>query len=243
MTYSIPNLTNASPVLIDSVTGALTLKQSLDYEVKGIYSFPVTVSASDGSLAVTKDFTVSLQNLNDNLPLLDLNLTGQTFVHYEFSGPITNVVGSDADKDVLAYMIEGGADQQFFTINQVSGELSFKSPYSFDTNNSEDGDDIYEVGIKAFDGSKYSPLYLIKVDLRPIDQTPPRIYDVDGIAKPNNVTFTPSVYENSMFIYDLSSRCGAFQPPRVGNNSRWQACVCGNFLHHYFTGGRRTQVE
>ena len=203
LTYSIPNLTNSSPVLIDSETGALSLKQSLDYEVKGIYSFPVTVSATDGSLAVTKDFTVSLRNLNDNLPLLDLNLTGQTFVHYEFSGPITNVVGSDADKDVLAYMIEGGADQQFFTINQVSGELSFKSPYSFDTNNSEDGDDMYEVGIKAFDGSKYSPLYLITVDLKPIDQTPPRIYDVDGIAKPNNVTFTPSVYENSMFIYNL----------------------------------------
>ena len=94
-------------------------------------------------------------------------------------------------------------DRQFFTINQVSGELSFKDPYSFDSNNSLDGDDLYQVGIRGFDGSRYSPLYLIEVDLRPIDKTPPRITDEDGIAKPDNVTFTPRVNENDSFVYKL----------------------------------------
>ena len=205
LTYSIPNLTNTSPVLIDSLTGALTLKESLDYEVKGSHSFDVNVSATDDhNFTATQVFKVSLSNINDNLPLIDLNLTGQVFVHYEFSGPVLQVSGSDADKDAVQFLIGGGADQSFFSINPLSGKLSFKEPYSFDLNNSKNGDDLYEVGIKAYDGSRYSPLYLINVDLRPIDQTPPRIVDEDGIAKPNNITFTPSVLENETFVYQLN---------------------------------------
>ena len=203
ITYSLLNA-GSSPAKIDSTTGDLSLKQSFDYEIKGIYSFTITVNATDDdNLTTTQDFTVSLNNLNDNIPILDLNLTGAKFIHYEFSGPVTKVSGSDADKDIISYQIGGGLDRQFFTINQVSGELSFRDPYSFDSNNSLDGDDLYQVGIRGFDGSRYSPLYLIEVDLRPIDKTPPRITDEDGIAKPDNVTFTPRVNENDSFVYKL----------------------------------------
>ena len=211
VSYSIANPSNDSIFLIDPDTGVLRFKKPYDYEQTGSFDFlnddkkDVVILASDGNRTTSKSFIVKLNNTNDNLPLLDLNLSGETHIFYESStDPILQVRGNDADNlGQLTYYVKGGADQQFFTINPVSGELSFKSPYSYDTNDSEDGDDIYTLELKVFDGEKYSPAYKLDIDLRNIDKSAPEIVDQDGVRSKTNVTFLINIKENTTFVHKL----------------------------------------
>ena len=164
ITYSLVNATNDSTgVLLDPDTGALRLKKSYDFEDPdslSLFPYEVEISASDGDRFSSKTFKIDLVNINDNLPLLDLNLSGETHVYYEFSGTILQIKGNDSDKlKPVEYHITGGADKDFFILS-ADGELSFQLPYSHENNDSADGDDIYEVGLKAFDGEKiFTSLY------------------------------------------------------------------------------------
>jgi serralysin len=69
------------------------------------------------------------------------------------SGAVYTATADDPDGDSLTFSIVGGADSGLFSINSSTGELTFNTPPDFENPGDEDGDNVYEVTIRASDGS------------------------------------------------------------------------------------------
>ena len=67
------------------------------------------------------------------------------------TGPVTTVEATDNDS-VPVYGIAGGADAGLFNINASTGVLSFKSAPDFENPADSNGDNSYQVTVKASDG-------------------------------------------------------------------------------------------
>ena len=159
--YSLSGTDAASFEIVD---GKLQLKSdvSADHETQTSYS--VTVTATDsGDLTTSQDFTVTVNNLNDNSP----TITSSSSVEMaENSNSVITVVGNDADGDTLTYSINGGTDAGLFTIDSATGELTLQAktnglsttasslPFKL-TNLVDNGDGTYTVDIEI-DPSIYS---------------------------------------------------------------------------------------
>ena len=146
------------------VDGQLRLKSdiSADYETQTSYEVTVTVTDS-GGLTTAEDFTVSVNNLNDNSPVF----TSDAAINMaENSNSVGTVVATDADGDTLTYSISGGNDAGLFTIDSSTGELTLQAktnglstsstslPFQL-TNLVDNGDGTYTVDIEV-DPSVYS---------------------------------------------------------------------------------------
>ena len=139
------------------VEGKLQLKSdiSADYETQTSYS--VTVTATDsGGLTTAEDFTVNVNNLNDNSP----SFTSSNSVEMaENSNSVITVEATDADGDSLTYSISGGNDSGLFTIDSTTGELTLQAktnsltttatslPFKL-TNKVDNGDGTYTFDIE-----------------------------------------------------------------------------------------------
>ncbi len=74
----------------------------------------------------------------------------------ENSKSITNVLANDDDFDQITYSIDGGADALLFEINGSTGQLSFIGAPDFEHPQDTDTDNVYEVVVKAFDGTNFA---------------------------------------------------------------------------------------
>ena len=121
------------------------------------------------------DFTVGDTNGNGENEIVFVNsgstqLNQISFIqeqlnYSEGSGlVVTQVSATDDDGNALTYEIIGGADAQFFTINQNSGELSFIASPAVSQSEDFDGDNVYHVRISVSDGSSsVNRLYAVEV--------------------------------------------------------------------------------
>jgi VCBS repeat-containing protein len=66
---------------------------------------------------------------------------------------VTQVAASGAPGVTITYTIAGGVDASRFTINPVTGQLSFVAAPDFEMPADSDGDNLYEVIVSASDGS------------------------------------------------------------------------------------------
>ena len=107
------------------VDGKLQLKSgiSADYETQTSYSVTVTGTDSDG-LTTSEDFTINVNNLNDNSPVIS---SDSAYNMVENSNSVGTVTASDADGETLTYTISGGDDAGLFTIDSATGELTLQA--------------------------------------------------------------------------------------------------------------------
>ena len=107
------------------VNGSLQLKSgiSADYETKTSYSVTVTGTDSSG-LTTSQDFTINVNNLNDNNPTIT---SESAFSMAENTNIVGTLTATDADGDTLTYSITGGDDAALFTINASTGELTLQA--------------------------------------------------------------------------------------------------------------------
>ena len=107
------------------VDGNLQLKSgiSADYETQPSYSVTVTGTDSDG-LTTSQDFTVNVNNLNDNSPVIS---SDSAYSMAENTNSVGTVTATDADGDSLTYTITGGDDSGLFTIDSSTGELTLQA--------------------------------------------------------------------------------------------------------------------
>jgi hypothetical protein len=66
---------------------------------------------------------------------------------------VTTVTAADADLDNLTYSISGGADGALFSIDGVTGELTFISPPDYEAPADADANNVYEVIVQVADGN------------------------------------------------------------------------------------------
>ncbi|NBD19260.1 DUF4347 domain-containing protein [Aquabacterium fontiphilum] len=159
LSYSITGGADAARFSIDAATGVLRFIVAPDREAptdagsNNVYDVEVTVS--DGSLTDVQAIAVTVNNVNDNAPVITSNgggAIGAVSVN-EGEVDVTTVMATDADAgSVLSYSIAGGADAALFTIDAVTGQLRFAVPPDFAVPLDDDLDNVYLVTVSASDG-------------------------------------------------------------------------------------------
>ena len=153
VTYAIVGGADAANFSIDAATGALSFVSAPDYEApsdsNGDNVYQVTVSASDGSLTDIQAISVSVGNVNE-APSFTSSASQSALENATAAG---SVAASDPDSNALTYTIVGGADAAKFTIDAQTGALSFISAPNYEEPGDADGDNAYEVTVRASDGS------------------------------------------------------------------------------------------
>ncbi len=116
--------------------------------------YHVIVEAGDGLTSVSQEFAITVQNVNDNAPVITSNGGGATatITIAENVSAVTTVTATDVDGPSPAFAIADGADAALFTINSVTGALSFLSAPDFENPLDVDHDGTYLVSVRASDG-------------------------------------------------------------------------------------------
>ncbi|WP_421837713.1 cadherin domain-containing protein [Novosphingobium sp.] len=159
LTYAIHGGADAALFKIDAATGDLSFKAAANFEAPGDADhnnvYEVKVRASDGSLTDYQIISITVTNINE-APVINSN--GGGYLGYvsikENTTAVTKVTATDIDQNTqLTYSIAGGADGALFKIDPTTGDLAFKSAVNFDTPGDADGNNVYEVKVRASDGS------------------------------------------------------------------------------------------
>jgi hypothetical protein len=123
-TYSLSGTDMA--LLNITSAGVVTLKASADYEAQTSYSF--NVIANDGANNTTQAVVVSVNNLNDNVPVLTVDNSSVNLAENAVAGLIggAHAHASDADGAPVLTLDSplNGASQPLFSINGTTGEIS-----------------------------------------------------------------------------------------------------------------------
>lgn len=132
VTYAIAN-SGPLPFTIDPFTGVISTSEHLDYELmKRRYHLRVWASDSGSPFSQVSEcpVTITLNNVNDNIPLferVDCNTTVP--LDFPIGGTIAELSAIDLDElQQLRYVIESGNELQVFGIDPVSGAITLKQP-------------------------------------------------------------------------------------------------------------------
>lgn len=132
VTYAIAN-SGPLPFTIDPFTGIISTSEHLDYELmKRWYHLRVWASDSGGPFSQVSEspVTITLNNINDNIPLFEqvgCNVTVP--LDLPVGHEVAKLSAIDLDElQQLRYVIESGNELQVFGINSVTGVIALKQP-------------------------------------------------------------------------------------------------------------------
>ena len=165
--------------------------------------YQVSVQVTDGFRTTNRLFSVRVNPVNDNAPLFT---TPTTFKLDENVPIIATIIATDADLTAallhqkVTYSISpvfGSAniDAARFRINSITGVLSFvrAGGEDFDQPRDSNGDNIFNVVIRAEDGFGGVTNQPLTITLNPVDDNPP-VFDDSSIG--GTGVFSVSVNEN-----------------------------------------------
>ncbi|MGL4727716.1 MAG: cadherin domain-containing protein [Bosea sp. (in: a-proteobacteria)] len=140
---------------INATTGTISVNQGnlIDFETSAQHVVIVRVT-DQGGLTYEKSFVVNVTDGSD-APVITSNGGGTSAVTTvaENIALVTTVTAADPDvADTVTYSIVGGVDAALFTINPATGALTFITPPNFETPTDSDGNNIYQVTVRASDG-------------------------------------------------------------------------------------------
>ncbi len=215
LTYSLSG-TDASSFSLDSSSGQLSTKSTLDYEKKQSYS--VTITVSDGTLTDTISVTVNVID-EDEKPSTDGAVTTREPENNapEFTdgdsvtrsiaentgagvdiGDAVSATDKDKDKDMLTYSL-GGTDASSFSIDSTTGQLRTSGALDFETKSS------YSVIVTVSDGNTGSDAISVTINVTDIDENP----DNNAPVFTAGESTTLSVAENTGSGADIGSAVSA----------------------------------
>ncbi|WP_243373696.1 cadherin domain-containing protein [Geotalea sp. SG265] len=135
ITYSLGTEGDASLLSIDPGSGAVTLKNSADFEAKSSYTF--TVIAGDGVNSSEKTITVSVTDLNDNAPVFTSGSSGAVAENAPTDTVIYQTTASDADAgDSITYSLKPGEDAELLHVDPATGAVTLLNPADFESKSS-----------------------------------------------------------------------------------------------------------
>ena len=106
------------------------------------------------NISAVETVTIYITDVNDNAPNITSDGGGATaaIAIDEHTAAVTDVDATDADGTTPTYGFGGGADDGFFTLDNVTGVLAFSAAPDFETVADANGDNVYEVIVEARDG-------------------------------------------------------------------------------------------
>ena len=148
------SLTGTDAASFEIVSSALYLKAGviLNFETKNSYT--VTINAADatitGSQPATTGFGLSLTNVNET-PTITSSAAVSVAENTTSAGSVT---GTDPDAGTtLAYSLVGGVDAAQFSIDSVTGALSFLKAPNYELPTDDGANNIYNVTVQVSDGT------------------------------------------------------------------------------------------
>lgn len=194
-TFSLDD-TGDSGLFAITPEGVLTFKVAPDFEQPGDFGrnnvYEVDVIADDGfGHRYTQRITVQVTPVNDNSPFF---ISASALEIFENSTAVGTVVATDADlpAQTVTYSITGGADAARFTISS-DGTLSFITAPDFELPTDLNGDNVYEVEVKADDGRDGTTVQIIRVTVKGIDDNQPYFTSLQTFTVAENSTLVGNV--------------------------------------------------
>ncbi|WP_169314649.1 cadherin domain-containing protein [Thiothrix nivea] len=176
--YTITGGTDGQLFKIDQLTGVLGFIAVPDYENpadtdhNNQYVVEVTVDDGKGGYDV-QTLTVIVDNTND-APVITSNGGGNS-VHLslpENRTAVTTVAAADEDADALTFSIAGGEDAHRFTIDPVSGDLSFITAPDRENPTDANGDNTYLLTVMVKDGNGGSDTQMLEIEVSNANEAP-----------------------------------------------------------------------
>ena len=155
VTYSITGTTADDALFSITGGGVLTFDTAPDFEtpgdVGGDNTYNIEVTANDGNGGLTVQ-NIAITVTNDNELPMFTSSAAQSIL--ENTSTVTTVTATDVDAgDTPTFTISGGADAGLFSINNLSGLLTFNAAPNFEAPTDADGNNVYELQITADDGN------------------------------------------------------------------------------------------
>ncbi|WP_162623566.1 autotransporter-associated beta strand repeat-containing protein, partial [Marinomonas arctica] len=192
---------DADHLTIDTTTGVVTLKAAADYETKSSYSFNVIATDNgagnfnSGSLSVSKAIVVSVNDLNDNTPVMTSGASGSVNENADTSTVIYTATGTDADgtaaNSTLVYSLSGD-DADKLNINATTGEVTLKASADYETQTSYSFNVVAtDNGAGNFNSGSLSTTQAVTVSVNDLnDNTPVITSGATGAVNENAATST-----------------------------------------------------
>ncbi len=207
LSYSIIGGADAANFSINTSTGALSFLVAPDYETPADTGadnvYDVIVQVSDGTLVDSQAIAVTVTPVNDNTPVITSNGGGASasVSAAENTTAVTTVTATDADLPAqsLTYSIIGGADAAQFTIDGVTGALSFLVAPSYESPTDAGADNVYDVTVQVSDGT-FTDAQAIAVTVTPVNDNAPVITSNGGGA-----SASVNVAENAAAVTTVSA--------------------------------------
>ena len=224
--------TDVGSFTLDSTTGQLQTRASLDYETKSSYT--VTVTASDDTNSTDITVTINVTDLNEvetqNAPVFTAGTsTSRSIAENTPSGTDIGsaVSATDADVDTtLAYSLSG-ADASSFGIVDSTGQLQTSGALDYETK------DSYSVTITVSDGS-LSDTITVTISVTEANDAP--VFDED-------TTTTRSVGEEVDIGTIVGNPVRASDQDRDVLNYTLSGTDAASFTINSSTGQLKTAVE
>ena len=191
LTFSIDNGIDKDEFSIDAVSGVLSFVVAPDYENPSDSgsnnTYVLNISVTDGLTSVVRTVTVTVLNVNDNGPVFSSGTAISVDENIMATGYIATA--TDDDGNALTFSISSGIDKDAFSIDAVSGELSFKDAPDYEFPSDDGKDNTYVVGITVSDGLSQDT-QTVTVSVNNINDTAPEFESATTISVNENTTVT-----------------------------------------------------
>ena len=162
-------------------------------DANGDNVYQVNVRANDGNGGVaTQSISVTVLPQNDNVPVF---LSASNPTVNENQALVLTLLATDADlpAQLISFSIAGtGADDALFTVN-ASHQLVFIVPPDFESPSDANGDNVYQVNVRANDGNGGVATQSISVTVLPQNDNVPVFLSASN----------PTVNENQALVLTL----------------------------------------
>lgn len=215
LTYSIIGGADAARFTINA-SGGLSFIGSVNFEAPSDVGsnnvYDVIVQASDGSLSDTQAIAVTVLNVNE-APVLT---SATAFSVQENTTTVATITSADQENQTRTYSITGGSDAARFTINAVTGVLSFVAAPNFEAPNDFGANNVYNINIAASDGS-LSATQSLSITVANVNEAPVITSNGGGDTASLTInenavavtTFTSTDQENTARSYSITGGADA----------------------------------
>jgi hypothetical protein len=173
VTFSITGGADAARFEVDPYTGALAFIYPLmpDFEAPadagGDNVYDVVVTASSSTSSADQAFAITVTNRNEGPWIISDGSGDADLSVNEGDRNVTTVVGYDPDGTTPTYSILGGPDADLFTIDAVTGALTFIDAPDYEA--PHNGTNLYTVEVGASDG-EHTGRQKIRVEVNNVNE-------------------------------------------------------------------------
>ena len=148
------------------------MRQRRDAGANHVYD--IVVKASDGVNFTTKNVAITVNDLNDNAPVITSAATASVSEN-QTTAYDANATDVDTVGGPIAYSIVGGADQSLFSINASTGVVTFIAAPNFELPGDSGGDNVYDIVVQAKDAGGNLDTQAVAITVTDLNDVAPNV--------------------------------------------------------------------